>query len=114
MINKRTEKASDEWGIMSLIEEIGKRAVNCKGWRWMPGMRWVLPDHHGGARTLAVGEDAIGTAAFNDVRLDRHSGSHGFARPLYPDLTDPATIGCLLYLVRESWSARAWTVALGR
>lgn len=44
--------------------ELGKRAVACSGWRWMPGMR---------------------------------------CSPFVPDLRDPATLGCLLALVREAW-----------
>lgn len=45
--------------------ELGRRAVACKGWRWMPGM------------------------------LAR--------RQAWPDLRDPATLGCVLALVREAW-----------
>ena len=57
--------------------ELGKRAVACKGWRWMPGM---LTDF--GERVTHPDIRYIGTL---------------------PDLTDPATIGCLLALVREAW-----------
>ena len=47
---------------------LGRRAVACKGWRWMQGMLSYLA----GSREL-------------------------------PDLSDPATLGCLLALVREAW-----------
>jgi hypothetical protein len=46
-----------------------------------------------------------------------HEGDTGYYRILlssdepeagaYPDLTDPATLGCLLALVREAWGAEA-------
>jgi len=56
---------------------LARRAVSCKGWRWMPGMR-VLGGDRITERTLAI--------------------DHG----AFPDLTDPATLGCLLALVREA------------
>jgi hypothetical protein len=64
--------------------ELGKRAVACEGWRWMPGMRWRTEDDRG--------------------RLDDYQPEY-MGRPLdaLPDLTDPATLGCLLALVREAW-----------
>jgi hypothetical protein len=62
---------------------LAKRAVACKGWRWMPGMRWWTEDDRG---------------RLDDFQLEY------MGRPLYalPDLTDPATLGCLLALVREA------------
>lgn len=70
------------------LEVLARRAVACRHWRWMPGMRWVLPD-----------ESESG-------RLDDWQ-PEGMARPAgaLPDLTDPATLGCLLALVREAWGA---------
>ena len=77
---------------------LGKRAVACKGWRWMPGMktadamrvihdpdRW--PD-----RPCAIREGGwVDTAPPRPLKDD------------LPDLSDPATLGCLLALVREAW-----------
>ena len=59
------------------------RAVACKGWRWMPGMRTVRDDGHG----FHIGC----TVAASKVKPE-----------WLPDLTDPATLGCLLALVREA------------
>ncbi len=70
------------------IEKLARRAVACKRWRWMPGM-------------LAVGRRNLPTAWFrleNDI--PRLTGEWSGA---LPDLTDPATLGCLLALVREAW-----------
>ena len=59
---------------------LAKRAVACKGWRWMPGMKVI-----------------------DSVRMTE--GMLKFTHPSdLPDLTDPATLGCLLALVREARS----------
>jgi len=62
--------------------ELGKRAVSCKGWRWLPGML--------GRR------DNIGI---------RYTPGRGFSwrDGMVPDLRDPCTLGGLLHLVREAW-----------
>ena len=52
------------------------------------------------------------------VHVPRHDGATGFFMRLsqdgyvpaeneYPDLSDPATLGCLLALVREAWGPEA-------
>ncbi len=78
--------------------ELGRRAVACKGWRWMPGMRTLnamrvvhapdlWPD-----RPCALREGCwIDTAPPRPLNDD------------LPDLSDAATLGCLLALVREAW-----------
>lgn len=57
----------------------------------MPGMRWVTPD-----------ESESG-------RCDDHQPEY-MAVPTgaLPDLSDHATLGCLLALVREAWGTRVW------
>ena len=96
-------------------KDLARRFVACKHWRWMPGMRcthrWtggirVLADENGeqsesyvvvpGARgnaVMAVGECGI-MGSFPGV---------GSPYPLLPDLTDPATLGCILALVRRAY-----------
>ena len=37
----------------------------------------------------------------------------GVTRYLVPVLTDPATLGCLLHLVREAWGCHVYTYAHG-
>lgn len=59
------------------MEELAKRVVACKHWRWMRGMS----DCMGG---LVVSEEGMNQA------------------PSIPDLNDPATVGCLLAMIRQA------------
>ena len=72
---------------------LGKRAVACPKWRLMPGM---LTDE--GRRVMHVWPDDLGIkwSHLLDNRVVRDADA-------LPDLTDPATLGCLLALVREAW-----------
>jgi len=66
---------------------LGKRAIASRNWRWMPGM-------------LTIPSDGMVSVL---MRLtDKREWPHDIGLRV-PDLTDPATLGCLLYLVRESW-----------
>jgi hypothetical protein len=72
---------------------LAMRAAVCMHWRWMPGMQSCL-----GRVLLKKGRTYKSSA---DLYLPG-GGSPG--NSLLPDLTDPATMGCLLVLVREAWS----------
>ena len=61
--------------------ELAKRAVACKNWKWMRGMRTI---------------DQLTIVNINDDTSLRFTD-------YYPDLSDPATVGCLLDLVRKAW-----------
>ncbi len=80
------------------LEALGRRAVACKHWRWLPGML-ALTDGQGWARIYAVQSDGW-------IRL---GGGHPFESPihtktpLYPNLSDAATKGAVLAVVREAW-----------
>lgn len=73
-------------------QDLGRRAVACKHWRWMPGML---------ARYSA---DAwYRTSEVDSVRIPVRVRPPN-PRSAWPDLRDPATLGCLLALVREAWA----------
>jgi len=99
---------------------LSRRAIACKGWRWMPGMLrvWPFVDRTPIQQSVwscfASDEDrARGYIESMPIeRVDDHPLS---IEPMerwndaadqwvmnIPDLTDPATLGCLLALVREA------------
>ena len=78
-----TELAKDK------TQNLARRAVACEGWRWMEGMSTTEGDI-----VVGVGDDTI-TLRDDGVMHAEHSG-------VLPDLNDPATLGCLLELVREA------------
>ena len=68
-------------------EDLAQRAVACSRWRWMPGMlaiRWTGPCR--GSHRYTDADVRAGVTFYRGT----------------PDLTDPATLGCLLALVREA------------
>lgn len=79
------------------LEALARRAVACKGWRWMAGMLAVPagPEHDADCRSLGA----------DRLRLVEEWAACGpveAADGWLPDLTDPATLGCLLALVRAA------------
>jgi len=66
---------------------LAKRAVACKGWRWMRGMS------NDRGQTIDCVDLIQGKAYCGEWDADMTA---------LPDLTDPATLGCLLALVREA------------
>lgn len=81
---------------------LAKRAVACKGWRWMPGM---LSDE---GRVVEI--NVYGVLVGYTTGIILKSGAQGWPRAWeasaslrLPDLSDPATLGCLLALVRKAW-----------
>ena len=79
------------------LEELARRAVACKRWRWMPGM---LSDK--GLRVIRRDSDGYVVGYYQDnwYMAECVPGT-------LPDLSDPATLGCLLALVREAWGNEA-------
>ena len=71
------------------LADLGRRAVACKHFYWMPGM--LAND---GRRVGEWRPGEVCGASEPEPPYDGHS---------HPDLSDPATIGCLLALVREAY-----------
>lgn len=123
---------------MTDYTELGKRIVACKAWRWMPGMlcqrrlhtgEWVpvrltdctiVADYRVVERTAvpSMNQDAARMMGEGYIALD----GWVLADDLLPDLSDAATKGCVLQLVREAWDdpeahfslgAAGWTLMSG-
>ena len=112
---------------------LAQRVVSCSKWRWMPGMLAQRTIHssiqeRGRPQTVPVrfteglqfgGRTGAGepieladpcvvelTPSGECLVASAHASVDGWHRVanLLPDLTDPATLGCLLVLVREAWN----------
>ena len=82
------------------MEALGRRWMACKGFRWMPGMSdglWRCVEVDGDETRFVLKGRPDVWALREDLRDDS------------PDLTDPATLGCLLAQVREAYGCYVWT-----
>jgi hypothetical protein len=90
---------------------LSQRVIACKKWKWLPGMQVIWPN----GNLFRVGQ----TSGINDGWDLPNYPSNGWGddypdrKKGLPDLTDPATLGCILFLVREHWGPHAITIANG-
>jgi len=87
-----------------MTESLTTRAVATEGWRWLPGMLVLTRDglHLRISATTKSGASDAGSF----IGVTRTGKAYGWRRKGLPDLTDPATLGCLLHLVRKAWADR--------
>ncbi len=83
------------------LEILARRAVASKHWRWIEGMLTERGD-----RIASVEHDSLIVLDEEFEIVELTDGKS------IPDLRDPATLGCLLILVREAHNApHAWVEA---
>jgi hypothetical protein len=99
------------------MTELARRAVACRGWRWMRGMVAVRIEappffSEGADPSKIVGRDYLVTD-ITPTRVRCVGDSFRVGNTAYvPDLTDAATLGCLLALVREARNTPYGNVAV--
>ena len=87
---------------------LGRRAVACRVWEWRPGMQINTFDANLPSWRI-VQRDRTGKPAwlaYAPSGVDYLLTDTEMAADWLPDLSDAATLGCLLALVREAWQPR--------
>lgn len=93
----------------AVLKELGLRAVATKHWRWMAGMK-LLDRGNTYRLTYIWGDYDEDDEESGEVPVLQGGGpdcAPGWGWPAEgsgwaPDFSDPATLGCLIFLVRET------------
>lgn len=95
------------------MSDLASRAVACPRWRWMPGMVVIERDDTMRGRVSKVrrNRDRLDVFTVTGSLEARDDAWH--VEDATPDLSDPATIGCLVALVREAHASLQSTEYVG-
>ena len=94
--------------------KLGSQAVGCMKWRWKPGMRALFVRDQTWRITVIDPAGNVGATAddsFSPAQWGYTEDTPFNIEEALPDLTDPATYGCLVHLVREVYSDPAMYAA---
>ena len=87
--------------------ELAQRAVACDHWRWMVGTPAVAEFHGKKVGLVCIYANHQHMADFYCIdygeEWENIHVSDQRSMGMLPDLDNPATLGCLLHLVREAW-----------
>lgn len=80
---------------------LGQRAIKSPHWKWLQGMT---------AKGTGIHEEDAAECQYVLGYDDDYSQSYFLIEPL-PDFSNPATLGCLLFMVRKAYDA-PWIVTV--
>ena len=103
--------------------KLSQRFVNLPQWRWTPGMKTIAGDRvvavYNGGDTVYIDSiesaeghpynlfpaelDTIGAIPTPGSHIGRDFSFRRLAQDQLPDLTDPATLGCITHLLRVAF-----------
>lgn len=85
------------------MQGLAQRAVACKGFRWMAGMRATNADGDSATVLVATGPTVVyfSDGASDYRRIEEFTGA--FTSAWSPDLDCASTMGCVLKMAREAW-----------
>ena len=86
------------------MEDLGRRAIACEGWRWMPGMQFL--DRTASWCTVLHATEGGPVVAWNHTMVDVLTPDPHWT----PDFEDAATLGCLEALVLEAYAGCKITI----
>ena len=83
--------------------ELGRRAVACERWEWMPGMLVYNPWKPDLTKLTMYSHRVLDGRHYHTIDGIMHDDWVALKPDNIPDLTDDATIGCLMGLVRRAY-----------